>query len=81
MKKVTIVGKCCESGDVLIENIPMPEIKSGDLLAVLATGAYNYSMASNYNRIPRPPVILTKNGRSKLAVRRETYEDLVRNDM
>ncbi len=81
VKKVTIVGKCCESGDVLIENIPMPEIKSGDLLAVLATGAYNYSMASNYNRIPRPPVILTKNGRSKLAVRRETYEDLVRNDM
>lgn len=81
VKKVTIVGKCCESGDILIENIPMPEIKSGDLIAVLATGAYNYSMASNYNRIPRLPIVIADNGRSRLAVRRETYEDLVRNDM
>lgn len=80
VKKVTVVGKCCESGDILIENIPMPEIKSGDLLAVLATGAYNYSMASNYNRIPRPPIIMVKNGKSRVAVRRETYEDLVRCD-
>lgn len=81
IRKVTIVGKCCESGDVLIEDIPMPDIKEGDLLAVLATGAYNYSMASNYNRIPRLPVIMTADGKDKLVVRRETYEDLVRNDL
>lgn len=80
-RKVTIVGKCCESGDVLIEDICMPEIKDGDLLAVLATGAYNYSMASNYNRIPRPPVVMTSGGKDKLAVKRESYEDLIRNDV
>ncbi len=80
-KKVTIVGKCCESGDVLIEDIKMPDIKKGDILAVLATGAYNYSMASNYNRIPKLPIIMTANGEDTLAVRRETYEDLIRNDI
>ena len=62
----TIVGKCCESGDILIENIEMPEIKAGDLLAVLATGAYNYSMASNYNRIPKLPVVFVKDGTDRL---------------
>ena len=55
--------------------------KRGDILAVLVTGAYNYSMASNYNRIPRPPVILVKDGKARIAVRRETYEDIVRNDI
>ena len=80
-RKVTIVGKCCESGDILIEDVFMPEIKDGDLLAVLATGAYNYSMASNYNRIPRPPVIMAADGKSRIAVKRESYEDLVRNDV
>ena len=55
--------------------------KRGDILAVLVTGAYNYSMASNYNRIPRPPVILIKDGKARVAVRRETYEDIVRNDI
>ena len=78
---VTVAGKCCESGDILIRDIKLPEIHSGDLLAVLSTGAYNYSMASNYNRIPRPPVVMIQNGLPKLAVKRETYEDLVRNDV
>ena len=81
VKPVTIVGKCCESGDILIDGIHMPELKAGDLIAVLATGAYNYSMASNYNRIPRLPVVMVKDGKSYLAVKRETYEDLIRNDV
>ena len=78
---VTIAGKCCESGDILIKDIKMPEIKAGDVLAVLATGAYNYSMSSNYNRISKPPVVLVDNGKAKLIVKRETYEDIVRNDI
>ena len=57
------------------------EFKTGEVVAVLSTGAYNYSMASNYNRIPRPPVIMVNGGKAKLAVRRETYEDLVRCDL
>lgn len=81
IKKVTIAGKCCESGDLLIKDAMMPEINSGDLLAVLATGAYNYSMASNYNRIPRLPIIMVYNGETKLAVKRESYEDLIKNDL
>lgn len=77
---VTVAGKCCESGDLLARDIELPAVKPGDLLAVQATGAYNYSMASNYNRIPRPPVIMVKGGSSMVAVRRETYADLVQND-
>ena len=80
-EKVTIAGKCCESGDLLIKDIEMPEIKPGDTLAVLATGAYNYSMSSNYNRIPRPPVVLVKDGKSREIVKRENYEDITRNDI
>ncbi len=78
---VTIAGKCCESGDILIKDTMMPEIKVGDTLAVLATGAYNYSMASNYNRIPRPAMVAVSSGKAKLVVKRETYEDLLRNDL
>lgn len=78
---VTIAGKCCESGDVLVRDAKLPQVKPGDILAVLATGAYNYSMASNYNRIPRPPIVVVKNGQASLAVRRESYEDLLINDM
>jgi len=81
VEKVTIAGKCCESGDILIKDIEMPEIKPGDILAVLATGAYNYSMSSNYNRIPRPPVVLVKDGRARVIVKREDYEDIIRNDL
>ena len=80
-KKVTIAGKCCESGDLLAEGAELPPMHAGDLLAVLATGAYNYSMASNYNRIPRPPVVMIKDGETRLAVKRESYEDLIINDL
>lgn len=77
----TVAGKCCESGDVIIKDIELPEVQRGDILAVLTTGAYNYSMASNYNRIPRPAVVFVKEGQAKLAVRRETYEDIIKNDI
>lgn len=80
-EKVTICGKCCESGDILVRDIYLPTIKRGDLLAILSTGAYNYSMSSNYNRLPRPAVVMVKDGRTELCVRRESYEDLVRNDI
>ena len=79
--RVTIAGRCCESGDLIGEDMPLQEAHRGDILAVLTTGAYNYAMASNYNRLPRPPVILVKDGQARVAVRRETYEDLVRNDV
>ncbi|MBQ2614003.1 MAG: diaminopimelate decarboxylase [Clostridia bacterium] len=78
---VTVAGKCCESGDILIRDIALPKVEPGDLLAMLATGAYHYSMASNYNRIPRPPVVMLKDGKASLAVRRERYEDLLNCDL
>jgi len=77
---VTIAGKHCESGDILIKDIALPECLVGDTLVVLATGAYNYSMASNYNRMPRPSAVLVGNGRSELILRRETCADLIRQD-
>ena len=77
---VTIAGKCCESGDLIQEHVMMPEIKVGDTLAILGTGAYNYSMASNYNRIPRPAMVALRGADSKLIVKRESYEDIIRND-
>ncbi len=77
----TVAGKCCESGDILIEKAKLPKVEVGDTLCVLATGAYNYSMASNYNRIPRPAVVMVSGGKDKLIVKRETYEDLVKNDL
>ena len=80
-EKITIAGKCCESGDLLAKDIMMPEVKEGDILAVLATGAYNYSMSSNYNRIPRPPVILVKDGKARVIVKSEDYDDIIRNDV
>ena len=79
--RATLAGRCCESGDLIGENMEMQKAERGDILAVLVTGAYNYSMASNYNRIPRPPVIMVKDGEARVAVKRETYEDLVRNDV
>lgn len=78
---ITIAGKCCESGDVLIKDINLPKLSSGDLLAVLSTGAYNYSMASNYNRLRKPAVVMVKDGLDRIIVKRETYEDLLRNDI
>ena len=77
----TVAGKCCESGDLIQENVKLPQVEPGDTLAVLSTGAYNYSMASNYNRIPRPPVVMVKDGEARLIIKGESYEDLVRNDI
>lgn len=79
--KYTIAGKCCESGDIIAEDCMLPEIKEGDLIAVLSTGAYNYSMSSNYNRNLIPPVVVVKDGKSSYAVKPQTYEDLIRNDV
>ena len=79
--RATVAGRCCESGDLIGENMELQRPVRGDILAVLVTGAYNYSMASNYNRIPRPPVIMIKDGKDRVVVRRETYEDIVRNDV
>ena len=76
-----VVGRCCESGDIIQPNVLLPEPKRGDLIAVCTTGAYNYSMASNYNRIPRPPVVMLSGGKPTLAVRRETVDDLTALDM
>ena len=77
-----LVGKHCETGDILIRDIELPaDLTPGDLIAIPATGAYNRSMASNYNHVPRPPVIAVRNGEAKVIVRRETYEDLLRLDV
>ena len=79
--RATIAGRCCESGDLLGENIDIQNAKRGDILAVLVTGAYNHSMASNYNRLPRPPIVMVKDGVARLAVKRESFLDLCRNDV
>ncbi len=77
-----LVGRCCESGDIIQPQVALPaSLKRGDIIAVLTTGAYNYSMASNYNRIPRLPIVLLNKGESRVAVKRETLEDLIRNDI
>ena len=73
-----VAGKCCESGDVLIEDAYLPEVKSKDLLIVKTTGAYGYSMASHYNKALGLPVIFCKEGKSQKVIRGETYEDLIR---
>lgn len=78
---VTVAGKHCESGDILVKNVRLPDTKEGDILVVLGTGAYNYSMASNYNRLARPAAVLVNEGEASLIIRRETYEDLVRQDL
>ncbi|MGC7873583.1 diaminopimelate decarboxylase [Desulfosporosinus sp. SYSU MS00001] len=80
-EEVSITGKCCESGDMLIWDINLPKVESGDLLAVSCTGAYNYSMSSNYNRLARPAVVLVEGGKGDVIVKRETYHDLLRNDV
>ena len=78
---VSVAGKCCESGDIILKNIALPKAERGDILAVFTTGAYNYSMSSNYNRNFVPPVVFVKDGKSAYAVRPQTYEDIVRNDL
>ena len=79
--RCTLVGKCCESGDIIQEDIHIAKPEKGDIIAVLTTGAYNYSMASNYNRIAKPPVVMLAGGKDYVAVRRETPEDIIRNDV
>lgn len=79
--KYSIAGKCCESGDIIAEDCMLPPTKKGDLLAVLSTGAYNYSMASNYNRNLIPAVVFVKNKKSKIAIKKQTLKDLIKNDI
>ena len=77
-----VVGKCCESGDIIQPGVMLPaSVERGDIMAVCTTGAYNYSMASNYNRIPRPAMVMLDGKESRVVIRRESYEDIVRNDM
>ncbi len=78
---VTVAGKCCESGDLLGEGVKLQKAEIGDIMAVLTTGAYNYSMASHYNRIPNPAVVMVKDGKARVVVKRETYEDVIKNDI
>ncbi|USG63579.1 diaminopimelate decarboxylase [Brevibacillus ruminantium] len=78
---VSIAGKCCESGDMLIHDIALPVAKAGDILAVSSTGAYGYAMSNNYNRIPRPAVVFVHEGNAELVVKRETYADIVNHDL
>ena len=80
-ERVTVAGKCCESGDIICADVDLPPVKEGDILAVLSTGAYNYSMASNYNRNAVPPVVLVKDGQAEYIVKPQSYEDIVRNDV
>ncbi len=77
-----LVGRCCESGDIIQPGVRFPaDIARGDIVAVLTTGAYNYSMASNYNRVPRPPIVMISGGEDRVAVRRESFDDLISNDI
>lgn len=80
--RADLVGRCCESGDIIQPDVPFPESTCrGDVIAVCTTGAYNYSMASNFNRIPRPPIVMLRDGKSCLAVKRETIDDIVNLDI
>ncbi|ABO49664.1 diaminopimelate decarboxylase [Desulforamulus reducens MI-1] len=81
IEQVSIAGKCCESGDMLIWDIKLPVITTGDILAISCTGAYNYSMSMNYNRLPRPAMVLVCEGKADLIVKREDYADIIRNDV
>ncbi len=81
-ERYSVVGRCCESGDIIQRDVPLPgDIKRGEHIACLTTGAYNYSMSSNYNRVPRPPIVMLRGGSSYLAVRRETPEDVAALDI
>jgi diaminopimelate decarboxylase len=81
MEVVTIAGKCCESGDILIEGVKLPKVTSGDIIAVLTTGAYGYSMSNNYNKIPKAPVVLVSEGHHRLICKRQTYKDMISNEV
>jgi diaminopimelate decarboxylase len=77
----TIAGRCCESGDRIAEGVKIAEPERGDIIAVLTTGAYNYSMASNYNRVPRPAMIMISGGEARVVVKRESFEDMIKNEI
>ena len=76
--KVSVVGKCCESGDILIDNAKLPKLKAGDIIGLYNSGAYTFSMSSNYNYLQRPPVVFVENGEAKLVVERQSLDDLIR---
>lgn len=78
---VTIAGRFCESGDILIKDITLPELEEGDILCVYNTGAYNYSMASNYNRVQKPAMVLVNNSQSDIIINRETLDDIISHDV
>ncbi|WP_294920778.1 diaminopimelate decarboxylase [uncultured Lactobacillus sp.] len=80
VETVRLAGRYCESGDIIIDKLALPKSRPGDVIAVLATGAYGYSMAANYNRVPRPAVVFAENGQAQEVVTRETYADLVSHD-
>ena len=80
-KTYTVAGKCCESGDLIQEHTLLQDVEVGDTLCVKCTGAYNYSMSSNYNRIPRPAVVMANNGNDRIIIKKESYEDIIRNDV
>src|SRR5699024_10618212 len=81
IEEVSIAGKCCESGDMLIWDITLPNIQANDILAVFSTGAYGYSMANHYNRFPKAAVVFIENGQDKLVIKRESYKDMIQNDL
>jgi diaminopimelate decarboxylase len=81
VETVTLAGRCCESGDILIWESHLPAPRAGDVLALFSTGAYNYAMASNYNRYPRPPIVFVRDGRARVVVAGETIDDLLSHDM
>ena len=80
LEEIRICGKCCESGDVLIDSVKMPVCKSGDIIAVMSTGAYCYSMSSEYNKLLKPAMVMVNEGKSRLIIKREKYEDLIRSE-
>lgn len=80
-KVITLAGKCCESGDLIGEDMPIQDIKVGDIISVFSTGAYNYSMSSNYNRIPKIPVVMVSNGKSRIIVKGQNLDDLIKYDI
>ncbi|MGL5417420.1 MAG: diaminopimelate decarboxylase [Clostridium sp.] len=80
-EKITIAGKCCESGDILLQGVEIPSVLSGDLLAVMSTGAYGYSMSNNYNKIPKAAVVMVKDGKARVVCKRESYDDLLKNEV
>ena len=77
----SVAGRCCESGDLIGEDMPLQAFKRGDILAVAVTGAYNYSMAMNYNRLPKPAMVSVNNGSERLVIKRESYEDVLKNEL